>query len=361
MDVLTLLLFGVGLVLLVVGANQMVRGASGLAAAVGISPLVIGLTVVALGTSSPELAVTVQASWAGRAGVGLGNVVGSNVFNVLVVLGASALMAPLLVSKELIRRDGPVMVATSVLLLLLALDRELTRLDAALLVAILIGYTGYLIWRTRQDPPPQEEDEPDRSPWPLQVVRVVGGVALLVLGARWLVGGAVAVAEAVGLSEVVIGLTVVAIGTSLPEVATTLAATFRGQRDIAVGNVVGSNIYNLLAVLGLAALVSPAPIPVPSSAVQFDVPVAVGVAGACLLSFLVGYDVTRWEGALFLGAYLAYTTYLILEAINHPALPTYRSVLLPLVAGGLVILLARAVRFWWRRRQDVSGSASGGS
>ena len=240
------------------------------------------------------------------------------------------------------------MVAASVLLLFLALDRELTRLDAALLVAILVGYTGYLIWRTRQDPPPREEGEPDRSPWPLQVVRVVVGVALLVLGARWLVGGAVAVAEAVGLSEVVIGLTVVAIGTSLPEVATTLAATFSGHRDIAVGNVVGSNIYNLLAVLGLAALVSPLPIPVPASTVQFDVPVAVGVTGACLLSFLGGYNVTRWEGALFLGTYLAYAAYLILEAINHPVLPIYRAVLLPLVAVGLVVLLVRAVRFWWR-------------
>ena len=346
MDLVTLLLFAVGLVLLVVGANQMVRGASGLAVTVGISPLVVGLTVVALGTSSPELAVTVQASWAGRAGVGLGNVVGSNVFNILFVLGASALIAPLLVSKELVRRDGPVMVATAVLLLLLALDRELTRVDGALLVAIMVGYTGYLVWRTRQDPPPQEDDDPDRSPWPLQVVRVVGGVALLVLGARWLVDGAVAVAETVGLSDVVIGLTVVAIGTSLPE------------RDIAVGNVVGSNIYNLLAVLGLAALVSPAPIPVPSSSVQFDVPVAVGVAGACLLSFLGGYDVTRWEGALFLGTYLAYTAYLILEAINHPVLPTYRSVILPLVAVGLVVLLVRAVQFWWRRRQEGSNAAA---
>jgi cation:H+ antiporter len=169
----------------------------------------------------------------------------------------------------------------------------------------------------------------------------------------------VAVAETVGLADVVIGLTVVAIGTSLPEVATTLAATFRGQRDIAVGNVVGSNIYNLLAVLGLAALVSPAPIPVPTSSVQFDVPVAIGVAGACLLSFLDGYDVTRWEGALFLGTYLAYTAYLILEATNHPMLFAYRSVLLPLVAVGFAVLLVRAVRFWWRRRHDVSVSGSG--
>lgn len=344
MDALTLFLFVVGLVLLVLGAKFLVSGASALAGAVGISPLVIGLTVVSLGTSAPELAVTVQASRAGEADVGVGNVVGSSVFNVLFILGLSTLIAPLVVSTQLLKRDGPVMVAAAVLLFVLALDHQLSQLDGLVLVLILIGYTVYLIQRGRNEESPGDIEEAAPGPWPMQLGRVVLGLVLLVLGSRWLVNGAVELAEAVGLSPVVVGLTVVAVGTSLPEVAASLQATLHGERDIAIGNVVGSNIFNVLLVLGLAALVSPVGIPVPRSASAFDIPVVIAVTFAGLLSFATGYEVSRWEGMLFLGSYVAYTLYLILEATEHAAFGPFQVATLVFAVAVLSLLLVRAVR-----------------
>lgn len=344
MDTLTLILFVVGLVLLMLGARFLVDGASALAGAAGISPLIIGLTVVSLGTSAPELAVTVRASWAGEAGVGVGNVVGSSVFNVLVVLGLSALIAPLIVSKQLLKRDGSVMVSAGILLLVLALDHQLGRLDGLLLILLLIVYTVYLIRRGRSEESPGDVEEAATGPWLLQLGRVVLGLVLLVVGARWLVNGAVDLAVMVGLSPVVIGLTVVAVGTSLPEVAASLQATLRGERDLAIGNAVGSNIFNVLAVLGLAALVSPGGIPVPRSASAFDIPVVIAVGFAALLSFATGYQISRWEGALFLGSYAAYTLYLILEGTDHGAFATYQVAALVLAVAVFTLLLVRVVQ-----------------
>lgn len=337
---ITLVLFVVGLVLLVLGARLLVGGSSALAGAVGISPLVIGLTVVSLGTSAPELAVTVQSSFAGEAGVGVGNVVGSSVFNVLVVLGLSALVAPLVVKPELLKQDGPVMIGVAVLLLVLALDRELGRIDGMILISILVAYTIYLIRRDR-DKPAGEVAEAASGPWPMQLGRIVVGLVFLIMGSTWLVDGAVAMAEAVNMSPVVIGLTVVAIGTSLPEIAASIQATLNDERDLAVGNVVGSNIFNVLAVLGLAALVSPSAIPVPQSAVQFDVPIVIIVSIAGLLSFASGFRMVRWEGTLFLGFYALYTTYLVLEATGHGAFDWFRVVAIGLAVAGIALLVVR--------------------
>lgn len=345
MDAVTLILFVIGLVILVLGASLLVRGASALATTLGISPMVIGLTVVSLGTSAPELAVVIQSNLTGEAGVGVGNVVGSNIFNVLVVLGLSAVIAPLLVSPGLLKLDGPVMVGAGILLLLLALDRELNRLDGLLLVLILITYTIYLIRRDRSKEPAEDVAVAAPGPWPLQLGRLLAGLGLLVLGSHWLVNGAVDMAETLGLSPIIVGLTVVAIGTSLPEVATSIQAALQGERDIAVGNVVGSNIFNVLAVLGLAALVSPTSIPVPDSAMTFDVPVVIGVTIAGLLSFATGYRITRLEGALFLGYYVMYTVYLILEATDHPAFGWFRLLAFVLAAAGLVFLVGHVIMF----------------
>jgi cation:H+ antiporter len=355
MDATTVVLLVAGLGLLVLGAEWLVKGASRLAAALGISPLVIGLTVVAYGTSSPEVAVSVKSALAGQPDLAVGNVVGSSIFNVLFVLGASAAIAPLLVSSRLVRLDVPIMIGTAFLTLLLAADGSIGRLDAAVLFAGAVGYTAFQIRQSRKEPAAVQDEYgkeygPRRTGTAANVVLVVAGLALLVLGSRWLVNGAVAFAQALGVSELVIGLTIVAAGTSLPEVATSLLAAIRGERDIAVGNVVGSNIFNVLAVLGLSGLVAPAGLPVSRALVTFDAPVMVAVAVACLPIFASGARIARWEGALFLFYYAAYTAYLVLAAQQHDALPAFSAVMeafvLPLTAVTLAVVGWRA----WRQR-----------
>lgn len=352
----TLLLFVVGGVLLIGGAELLVRGASRLAIAAGISPLVVGLTVVAFGTSSPEMAVTVSSAYAGEAEMALGNVVGSNIFNVLFILGLSALVAPLVVAQQLVRLDVPIMIGISVLALLLALDGVVGRLDGIVLFAGIAGYTVFQVRQSRREAAAVQgeydeafggEQRKQSSPL-LNVVMMVGGLGLLVQGARWFVEAAVTTATALGVSELVIGLTIVAAGTSLPEVATSILATLRGERDIAVGNVVGSNIFNILAVLGLGSIVAPAGVPVSPGALAFDIPVMIAVAVATLPIFFTGYTIARWEGAVFLGFYVAYTVYLVMQSAQHELLGEFSAAMtwfvLPLTALTLLIALARAYR-----------------
>ncbi len=247
-----------GLLLLIVGAELLVRGASRLAAAAGVSPLVIGLTVVAFGTSTPEMAVSVVSAANGQAGLSLGNVLGSNLFNVLFILGLSALIAPLAVSSQLVRFDVPFMIAVSFLMLALGWDGRFGRLDGLLLITGVVLYTLILFRKSGGEPTPAAATaRPSRKlMWFANPILVLGGLGLLVLGSRWLVDGSVGIARSLGVSDLIVGLTVVAAGTSLPEAATSIVAAFRGQRDIAVGNVVGSNIFNILAVLGLSSLVN---------------------------------------------------------------------------------------------------------
>ena len=355
MEMGTLLLFVAGGALLIGGAEMLVRGASRVAITAGISPLVVGLTVVAFGTSSPELAVTISSAYAGQADVALGNVVGSNIFNVLFILGLSALVAPLVVAQQLVRLDVPLMIAASVLTLVLALDGRVGRADGVILFAGIIGYTLFLLRQSRRESGAvkgeyQEAfvDGKRRSPLLVNVALIVAGLGLLVVGARWLVQAAVTTATSLGVSELVIGLTVVAAGTSLPEVATSILATLRGERDIAVGNVVGSNLFNLLAVLGLGSIVAPGGVPVSTGALTFDIPVMIGVAIATLPIFFTGHTISRWEGAVFLGYYVAYTVYLILDATEHAALPHFGAAMLwfvlPLTALTLAITVSRALR-----------------
>lgn len=237
-SVMTLILLGLGLALLVVGAEFLVRGASKLASSFGVAPLIIGLTIVAYGTSSPELAVSTQSSLAGQADIALGNVVGSNIFNVLFILGLSAIVAPLVVAQQLIRIDVPIMIAVSGLTLLLGLDGNIGRLDGILLFAGAIAYTLFQIIQGRKetDRAVQEEYERDYASrssksalgWFNNLAYIVGGLGLLVLGSRWLVESSITIAKAIGISELVIGLTIVAAGTSLPELATSMVASLRG-------------------------------------------------------------------------------------------------------------------------------------
>lgn len=351
-----------GLVLLVVGAEIFVRGASRLAAAVGISPLVIGLTVVALGTSSPEVAVSIQSAYSGSADLALGNVLGSNICNILLIIGLSAAVAPLVVSGQLIRLDVPVMIFVSCLVFILGYDGAIGRGDGLLLLAGGIGYTTFLVIQSRKENREvHAEFESEYGPAALgrggnfgNGLLIVGGLALLVLGSRWLVSGAVSIAELFGVSQLVIGLTVVAIGTSLPELATSIIATVRGEREIAVGNVIGSNIYNILLVLGLTGIVGPAGIPIPSAALRFDIPVMIAVALACLPIFFTGNLISRWEGLLFFGYYVAYTGYLVLASAQHDALPVFSMIMglfvLPLTAITLITVSVRTGRKRLKRR-----------
>jgi cation:H+ antiporter len=357
MSFVVVAMLGAGLTLLVVGAELFVRGAARLAAMVGISPLVVGLTVVALGTSAPEIAVSVQAASGGQGDLALGNVIGSNVFNVLLILGISSLILPLVVSQQLVRLDVPVMIGASLLVFALAADGRIGTWDGGTLLAVGVAYIVLLVALSRRESAAgagefeAEYAAPERSAgraWGINGVLILVGVAMLVLGSRWLVSGAVTIAQSLGVSQLIIGLTVVAAGTSLPEVATSVIAALRGERDIAVGNVVGSNIFNILVVLGLAAVVAPVPIEVADSVLRFDLPVMTAVAIACLPIFFTGHTIARWEGALFLGYYVAYTLFLILAASGHEALPAYSAVMLsfviPLTVITLVIVTWRAIR-----------------
>ncbi len=367
MSILTILMFAGGLVLLIVGAEWLVKGASRLAAKLGISPLVIGLTVVAFGTSSPELAVSVQSSLTGQADIAVGNVVGSNIFNVLFILGISAVITPLLVQQQLIRLDVPIMVGVSLVVYLLALDGVLNRWEGLLLFGGLVGYTVFLIVQSKREKNAsvtleyqQEYGRPGNSSaklWLINTGLVVAGLGLLIVGSNWLVESAIATARWLGLSELIIGLTIVAAGTSMPEVATSIAAALKGERDIAVGNVVGSNIFNILGVLGLTAVVAPTGLPVSQPALGFDLPVMLGVAIASLPIFFTGNTIARWEGWLFLGFYVAYTAYLIMDASQHQSLPAYSSLMLWFVAPLLLITVAvTLIRDIQSRRKPVSGN-----
>ncbi len=370
--------FVTGLLALVAGAHVLVKGASSLAAAAGVSPLVIGLTIVALGTSSPEIAVSVGAAFSGMGDLAVGNVVGSNIFNVLLILGMTAVVSPLVVQTQLIRQEVPLMIVFTLLLILLSRDDLVSRTDGALLVLLMLAYSGFLIVQSRKNeqlvkaqiangpssagqpdaggrpagtsgqPAPVQQKPGQPEPgipghWLVQLALVAIGLVLLVKGAGWLVGAAVEFARAIGISEVVIGLTVVAAGTSMPELATSVVAAFRGERDMAVGNIVGSNIFNILACLGLASLVSPQGLAVPPSILAFDYWVMLAVALVCLPVFFSGRSIARWEGAVLLAYYLAYSAYLVLAAQDHDALPLYSDVMLAFVLPLTAIALLTSV------------------
>jgi len=349
-----------GIALLTLGAEFLVRGASRLAALLGISPLVIGLTVVAFATSAPEMAVSVRSALGGQADLALGNIVGSNILNVLLILGLSAVITPMIVAQQLVRLDVPLMIGASLLLPLLAWNGSVDRWEGLLLVAAAIVYTAFLVRLSRRESAEVAAEysqefgaAPARSPRFALVVNAglaLTGLGLLVAGARLFLDAAVGLATAMGVSELVIALTVVAAGTSLPEIAASVVAAVRGERDIAVGNVVGSNLFNLLWVLGAAAAVGKGGVAVSPAALRFDIPVMIAVAIACLPIFANGHRIARWEGLLFLGAYVGYTAYVVLAATEHDHLPAYSAAMrwfvLPLVGVTVAVVGWRA----WRTR-----------
>jgi cation:H+ antiporter len=351
-----------GLVVLIAGGEALVRGASTLAAKVGISPLVIGLVVVSAATSAPELAVTLDAVLQGEPDLALGNVVGSNIVNILFILGLSALVMPLVIKRQLVRFDIPVMVGLSVLLVAVSLDGVIGLVDGVLLLGGLALHTVLSIVIGRRESAAAEPVAPavNTKPVPLwlALLLLVAGIGLLVLGARLLVDGAVGIATALGISSLVIGLTVVAVGTSLPELATSIIAVRRGERDMAVGNIVGSNIFNIGMVLGLPAILFGQGIPVPPAAVALDLPLMLATAIALLPIAFTGFVIARWEGALFVLLYVAYTVYLVLASTAHDALEGFTDVMvwfvLPLLAVTLIAVTAYEVGVIRGRRASAA-------
>ena len=337
-----------GVVLLVAGAEALVRGASRLAVAAGVSSVVVGLTVVAFGTSAPELAVSVGAAMAGSGDIAVGNAVGSNVFNVLLILGVSALFGGLVVHQRIVRLDVPLVIAATALIWWMSADRRLSPAEGVVLLAGIVAYTVYSYVAGRREEPEivAEYDEAfgedpvaARREWPGAVGLVVVGLVGLVAGAQLLVRGATDLAAALGVPDLIIGLTVVAAGTSLPELATSVIAARRGERDIAVGNVVGSNLFNLLAVMG-AGTIAGGGIDVADSVVRVDLPVALLVMLVALPALASGLALQRWEGAVLLAGYVAYVAVLVLAGTGSPATAAAQTALM---IGLVVIAVLLAV------------------
>jgi cation:H+ antiporter len=314
-----------GLAALIVGAELLVRGGTGLATWFGIRPMVIGLTVVALGTSVPELAIGIDAAVTGSSGLAVGNIVGANLVNVLLVLGLSALLVPVVFQRRTLRFELPALTAAALALYLLSLDGTLLRAEGLLLLVGAAAYTWALLRINRHGSPDMASDMPvDLAGGEVAVLSrgghrplrdtgaLLAGMLLIVLGAELLVEGAVSGAESLGVSEAVIGLTVVAIGTTAPELVTTLVSTLRGDRDIPIGNLLGSSVYNIAVVLGLVVVVAPEGVPVPDEVLAADLVLLAVVAIAAVPVFVSGARISRVEGALFVATYLGYLSWLLL-------------------------------------------------
>jgi cation:H+ antiporter len=300
-----------GFVLLLFGAEYLVRGAVALARRFKISPMIIGMTIVAYGTTAPELVVSLEASLSGAPGIAVGNVVGSNIANILLILGAASLVYPIHCAPRLLYRDSSVMLGAAFLFVALALTGSISRVQGILMIGAIVCYSIYTYWAERRrerhediiEREAEEFAEGPKSVW-LAILSVVGGIAAVVAGARILISGAVVAARYFGVGEEVIGLTLVAIGTSLPELATALVAAWRRHTDVAIGNVIGANIYNILAIMGVVSIVSP--LTIPPQIVRFDIWFMLGVTLALLVAVVVFKGVKRPVGIAFLGAYGIY-------------------------------------------------------
>lgn len=353
-----IIFFVTGLIFLLAGAELFVRGSSGIAVKMGVSSLVIGLTVVSFGTSAPELAIGISSGFEDEAGIMLGNVVGSNICNVLFILGLSAVISPLIVDKQLIRQDVPLLIGISLLLWILSANGSISFLESAALTLLLICYLAYTFYSGQEENDTSNMQESNtaipkptgfKNHWLFHLFLIVIGLIMLVFGSEWLVDSSIVIARSVGVSSTIIGLTVISFGTSLPEAATSVIATIRDERDIAVGNIIGSSMFNILGILGISGLVIPGNIDVSPGILAFDIPVMTAVAVACLPIFFTGYNIARWEGFVFLGYYLSYFLYLFLNAQEHSLLPLYGNVMLwfvlPLTSITILLIAYRELMY----------------
>jgi len=349
----TIPLFILGLIILIIGANVLVCGASRLAASFGVSPLAIGLTIVAVGTASPEIAVSMRAALNGQGDLTLGNVLGSNIFNILFVLGVTSIAAPIVLAEQIIRKDAPIMLGISLLAFALAFDGNISTLDGWALLVLLIVHTVFALRQSRKENKDiqneyakefsEKESGMPKSP-SVNIALIAAGVGLLVLGSNWLVDSAVVIAKSLDVSELIIGLTIVAVGTSLPEVATSLVAALKKESDIAVGNAVGSNIFNLLGVLGAGAAFAPQGILVPERVLAFDFSVMVFVALVTIPVFYIDNRISPLEGGLFLTYYAMYLVHVVLEASHSSILPVLNWILITFAPVTFIALVMSAVK-----------------
>lgn len=305
---------GIGLGLLFFGGDWLVRGASSLAARMGVSPLAIGLTVVAFGTSAPELVVSLQAAWRGSSDISVGNVVGSNIANIALILGLAACIKPIIAHAKIVRFDAPLMLFVSLWVVWVLADGQATRWEGVLLVVGLVVYLVVTFWRARRENRGVKDELASAAPEaPAGVGKsllwVLVGLASLVVGGHLLVTTAVTLATRLGLSQAAIGLTIVALGTSLPELATSVAAAIKGQGDIAIGNVVGSNLFNILGILGITAAIQPLQL---GAITQIDLGVMVGLAALLALWIVVRPRLGRGLGGLLVAVYVGYTAWLLM-------------------------------------------------
>ncbi len=348
---MTVLLFIAGLIALIGGAELFLKAVDHFGLKWGVSPVIMGLTVVAFATGAPELAISIKAASSGSADLVLGNIIGSNIANILLILGVTALIAPLNITRRIIRIDVPIVIGASLLLFFLASDGVLNTFDGIVLLTGLVAYsifTYFQIRKSKDDDDVAEVFEFESSPEELAqgtffYIKNVGflliGLILIVLGSNWMVDSAVTIARLFGLSELVIGLTIISIGTSLPEVATSLSAARKGNADIAVANVMGSNLYNILLTLGVTLMIAPNFLDVSTKAINFDLPFMVAVSIACIPIFIAGFNLTRMDGILFLFYYLSYLAYLVFDALDSSLVPTIESVFIWGVLPATVIYM----------------------
>jgi cation:H+ antiporter len=341
--------FIAGLAALIGGAELFLRGVDHFGVKWRISPLIMGLTVVAFATGAPELAISIQAATSGSADLVLGNIIGSNIANILLILGISALIRPLVVKLRVVQIDVPIVIAASVLLFVIALDGELTTLDGVWLLMGLVAYSIFTFFQikkerreNREEVNLDEEAEKLLTGWKFYVKNIgflIIGMGLIVKGSDWMVDSAVELATILGLSELVIGLTIVSIGTSLPEVATSIATIRKGNTDMAVANVLGSNLYNILLTLGLTIVIAPNVLDVSAAALALDLPFMVAVSIVCIPIFVAGFDITKTDGSIFLFYYGSYLAYLVLEAVNSSIVPFLEMGMIYAVIPGTIIYM----------------------
>lgn len=359
---LTILFFILGLLLLIAGAELLVRGASRLASSFGVSPLVIGLTIVAIGTASPEIAVSLQAAVKGQGDLTLGNVLGSNIFNILFILGITSILTPIVIAKQLIRKDAPILLGISLLTFFFAMDGSISKTDGIILLIGLLAYFVFVIRESRKESKAVQNEyaeeyatkqKPTSKNVLINLVFIIIGLGLLVVGSNWLVQSAVQIAQALGVSELVIGLTIVAIGTSLPEVATSVIAALKKESDIAVGNAIGSNIFNLLGVLGLGAFLAPQGISVSNQVLQVDLPVMVFVALVTLPIFYIDNRISKLEGGLLLSYYVLYIAYILIKVSGSSLLPSITQIVTFFAPITFIALVVIATQSYRQKRKKV--------
>ena len=354
MSILDLILFIAGLVLLVVGAEGLVRGSTRLGRLAGLSPLVIGLTIVSFATTAPEASVSIVAAADGRGGLAVGNVLGSNIFNILVVAGAAATIIAIPVSNITIRKDLPVLIVATTVVYLFAINENVAEWEGIILLLALVGFITFSVLQSRRTARATRESRITRTRREAMIEMFGGlglsiiGALLLVFGSRLFVDSASEIASALGVSELIIGLTIVSAGTSAPELTTSIVASLRGETDLAIGNAVGASVINILGVIGASALVSGGGLQVPSDAIRLDFPMAITVGIVVLAITLIGRRAGRRDGLFMLGFYGLYLSALIAISINSDLLTPASIIALGVVLPGSIVvagyMIVRAIR-----------------